>query len=86
MEPKVGWHTNSATRPIMVDGLVKAMDGQLTLFDPQFFAECLTFVRNVRGRPEAQPGCHDDRVMATAIAWQMVQHYTGAPLVATNLP
>ena len=29
----------------------------------------LVFVRNEKGRPEAQEGCHDDLVMALAIAY-----------------
>ena len=31
--------------------------------------ELLTFVRNQRGRPEAQQGAHDDCVIALAIAY-----------------
>jgi phage terminase large subunit len=30
--------------------------------------EMLTFVRNAKGRPEAQNGAHDDCIMALAIA------------------
>jgi hypothetical protein len=87
LERRVGWHTNSSTRPIMIDALVKAVEqSHLKILDPQFYAECLTFVRTPKGRPEAQPGCHDDRLMATAIAWQMRQQYVGAPLIGTNLP
>lgn len=29
----------------------------------------LVFVRNEKGRPEAQKGCHDDLVMALAITY-----------------
>ena len=31
--------------------------------------EMLVFIRNEKGRPEAQEGCHDDLVMALAIAY-----------------
>ena len=29
----------------------------------------IKFIRNEKGRPEAQEGCHDDLVMALAIAY-----------------
>ena len=31
----------------------------------------LTFVRNEKGRPEAQNGAHDDLIMALAIAYDI---------------
>lgn len=83
---KLGWRTSSETRPIMISDLVKATNrGWLKIRDPEFLAECMTFVKNKRGRPEAQAGCHDDRVVAQAIAWQMRQHDSGSvPLMGTN--
>jgi phage terminase large subunit len=45
--------------------------------------ECLSFVRNKRGKPEAQQGCHDDRVMAMAIALQV---WKANPSLVINLP
>lgn len=84
---KLGWVTDRSTRPIMVDSLVKAVNNRnLKVTDPDFYAECLTFTRNEKGKPCAQSGCHDDRIMAAAIAWQMRQRSAGAPLVAVDLP
>jgi hypothetical protein len=78
---KTGWRTTGETRPIMVTDLVKAVNrGYLKVRDPMFLAECMTFVKNRKGRPEAQYGCHDDRVMAQAISWQM------RAAIAQNLP
>jgi hypothetical protein len=37
--------------------------------DPDTLKEMLTFIKNERGRPEAQQGEHDDHVMALAIAY-----------------
>ena len=37
--------------------------------DKETLEEMLVFVRNEKGRPEAQEGCHDDLVMALAIAF-----------------
>lgn len=87
LETKLGWHTNSATRPIMLDQLVKAIhSAHLQVRDLDLLGECLTFVRNEKGRQEAQPGCNDDRIIGTAIAWQMLQKLGCVPIVGTNLP
>ncbi len=87
LEMKLGWHTNQQTRPIMIDQLVKAIcKAYYQVRDPEMLAECLTFVKNQQGRPEAQAGCHDDRVISAAIAWQMRQRSSGVPLDAINLP
>jgi len=85
---KPGWRTSPQTRPIMITDLVRATNqGYLKITDPDFVGECLTFVKNRRGRPEAQTGCHDDRVISAAIAWQMTQHAgMSAPLTGINLP
>lgn len=86
-ETKLGWHTNQQSRPIMIDQLVKAIHkAYYQVRDPEMLAECLTFVKNQQGRPEAQAGCHDDRVMSAAIAWQMRQRSSGVPLDGINLP
>ena len=72
----------------MVTDLVRAIkEGYIKITDPDFVSECLTFVKNRRGRAEAQFGCKDDRVISGAIAWQMTQHAGMAvPLDAVNMP
>ncbi len=83
---RLGWHTNSASRPIMVGDLIQSVaKGFIKPADPDFFSECMTFVRDNKGKAKAQQGCHDDRVMSMAIAVQMRGVVEGAPLVATNL-
>lgn len=71
---RLGWRTDVRTRPVMLDDLARAIrEGTIKLNDAETVQECLTFVRNEKGKPEAQEGCHDDRVMALAIALQVHQ-------------
>ena len=65
-----GFRTTAVTRPVIVSGLVEAMrDGIHLVNDRTTLEEMLTFVRSDKLRPEAEPGAHDDCVMALAIAW-----------------
>ena len=65
-----GFKTTSATRPLLLAGLVEVVrDHSAWLQDRTTLEELLTFVRNQRGRPEAQQGAHDDCVIALAIAY-----------------
>jgi phage terminase large subunit len=67
---KFGFHTNKMTRPIIISELVKLVRENTDLFyDYTTLQEMLTFVRNEKGRPEAQEGAHDDCIMALAIAY-----------------
>jgi phage terminase large subunit len=53
----------------MLAALVQVVREQTdTLMDRATLGELLTFVRNEKGRAEAQYGAHDDLVMALAIA------------------
>lgn len=64
-----GVRTTAQTRPVMLGELVREVrDRPENLVDRATLSELLTFVRNERGRPEAQSGSHDDLVMALAIA------------------
>lgn len=68
-----GWHTNTATRPKMLDDLALAVRQKaITLPSKVLIDEMYTFIRNEKtGKPEAEVGCNDDLVMALAIAWQL---------------
>jgi hypothetical protein len=69
IEMKYGFQTNKITRPIIINELVRiAREQPETLNDEETINEMLVFVKNESGRPEAQVGFHDDRVMALAIA------------------
>jgi len=70
---KYGWHTNTATRPKMLDDLALAIRQKAIKIPSKILIdELYTFVRNEKtGKPEAEVGCHDDLVISLAIAWQM---------------
>jgi len=70
-KPMLGWPTDQATKPILVDDLAAAIaGGHLLIHSSDLVDECLTFVTTNTGSQEAQEGKHDDRVMAAGIAWQ----------------
>jgi hypothetical protein len=70
-----GWHTNSATRPKMLDDLALALRQRAIRISSKILVdELYSFVRNQKtGKPQADRNSHDDLVMALAIAWQMYQ-------------
>ena len=64
-----GFRTDRLTRPVIIAELVRVMREHLELVhDRATLEEMLTFVRNEKMRPEAEPGAHDDCIMALAIA------------------
>ncbi len=70
-KPMLGWPTDQATKPILVDDLAAAIaGGHLLVHSPELVDECFTFVTTDSGSQEAQEGKFDDRVMAAGIAWQ----------------
>lgn len=74
---KLGWDTNTATRPNMQKELKDAIDNQLiTLYDKPTISELFSFIvvqTSSSWKAQAEKNAHDDLVMALAIAWQMYQ-------------
>lgn len=69
-KPSYGFRTTPVTRPVIIADLVRIVRDSVELInDPETLKEMLTFIRNERGRAEAQQGEHDDHVMALAIAY-----------------
>lgn len=67
-----GWMTTVINRQRMLDDLAQAMrERAIDIPSADAIRECFTFVRGETGKPEAQEGCHDDRVMAYAGCLQM---------------
>lgn len=67
---KGGFKTTQITRPIIIAGLVGIMRDNIEVFNSiKYLRESLSFIKNEDGRPEAEQGKHDDRVMAMAIAY-----------------
>ena len=70
MDNSYGFKTTSITRPVIIAELVKIVRESVELINDKLtLEEMLTFVRNEKGRPEAQQGAHDDLVMGLAIAY-----------------
>lgn len=69
---KLGWETNSRTRPIMLGDLIQIINERtLILRSKETLSELRSLIRGRANRPEAQVGTHDDLVMALAVAYQM---------------
>ena len=67
---KYGFQTNKLSRPLIIAGLVQVVREHPEAFnDIQTLEEMLTFVRNEKGKAEAQEGKHDDLIIAAAIAY-----------------
>lgn len=70
MDKSYGFRTTSVTRPVIIAELVKIVRETVELINDKLtLEEMLTFVRNEKGRAEAQEGSHDDLVMGLAIAY-----------------
>lgn len=71
-DERPGWVTDKVTRALMIDYFIDGVEHRsIGLNDRGTFVECLTLVNN-EGKIEAADGKHDDRVIASAIAVQMV--------------
>ncbi|WP_066803358.1 hypothetical protein [Sphingomonas asaccharolytica] len=70
MREELGFYTDVKTRPLIIDELRKDVrDETILLNDPTTIDEMTTFVADPKsGKIEAEVGCHDDTVMALAIA------------------
>lgn len=71
---KLGWDTNTASRPKLIGDWKDAIDKELVrIYDEETIAQHRVFVVNKQGKPEAAKGKHDDAVIAPAVAWQLYQ-------------
>jgi phage terminase large subunit len=69
VQQKYGFRTDRVTRPLIIANLVKIVREESHLInDIPTLNEMLTFVRNEKGKPEAQEGKHDDNIIGLAIA------------------
>lgn len=66
---KYGFRTDKTSRPVIIANLVQLVRENIELInDIHTLEEMLTFVRNEKGRAEAQQGKHDDLIMGLAIS------------------
>lgn len=64
----------------MLDKLAQHLrEGTITVPCEQTVREMRTFVRGDDGKPEAQEGCHDDRVISLGIALEMADRAYDEP-------
>ncbi len=81
LEWRIGFHTNSATKPAAINDLAIALrDGTWIERSATAVGELATYVRTPRGGTEAAAGCHDDMVMTRAIAAYVRRQQPPQPL------
>ena len=82
-----GFRTTAVTRPVILSGLLEAMrEGLEGVSHRTTLEEMLTFVRDGSMRPAAEPGAHDDCIMALAIAWYIRPRQRMAPELRNGAP
>lgn len=68
----LGWKTDMRTKRLMIDDLIKLVrERAIKDKDIVFINEAFSYVRDERGRMNAEEGSHDDVVMSTAIVYQL---------------
>lgn len=73
--PVLGWVTSVATRGPLLEGLASAVRNfAIDIYSAETVREMFMFVRGEDGKPAAQEGAHDDRVIATAISLAIAPH------------
>lgn len=72
----LGWDTTAETRMPMLDEVgMLVRKGELSVPSKDVVREMVTFVVWEDGKPAAEEGCHDDRVIALGIAVQMAREH-----------
>ncbi len=64
---QLGFSTNSTSRKPMLDNLLVQVNLYEGIWTTRFLQQCLTFVRNDMGKPDAMEGKHDDDIIANGI-------------------
>ena len=74
---KMGWNTNSATRPIMLTGVEEVVNNHLvTVYDKETVLQMFSFVKKKTTsgwKAQAETGAKDDHIMSLAGVWQLYQ-------------
>ena len=68
-----GWKTTSATRPFALAALKAVFFRKNSGFPAALLNEMFSFIRNVKGKPEAMAGKTDDVVMSASIGYAVLQ-------------
>lgn len=73
MTQKIGWQTTIRTKPFMIDKLAEFIrEFHLGIYSDLIIGEAFTYIIEDNGKTNAQPGTHDDTIMATAIMLQLL--------------
>lgn len=76
MTKSLGFQTNRQTKPLIIDHMASCIRERLIeTKDKEFVSECITYIREEDGGTNAQLGCYDDLVMASAIALFVLSNY-----------
>lgn len=76
MTKELGFLTNRKTKPLIIDHMASLIrENLIKTKDKALISECITYVREDDGATNAQEGCHDDLVMASAIALFVLSNY-----------
>lgn len=71
---RLGWRTTQATKPMIIGHLKNAIENDdINLASPRIIHECMDYVADDNGRTNAISGSHDDTVIATAIALEVLR-------------
>lgn len=80
MPLRYGFHTNVATKPMIITSLVKIIrEGLYTERDQDCLDEYLSYERRQNGSYGAIAGCHDDLLMTRAIGLHIIFHEMDIP-------
>ncbi|MED1948986.1 hypothetical protein [Brevibacillus centrosporus] len=82
---QVGFQTTRKTKPLIIDHLAYCIrEGEIETNDETLIKECITYVREDDGSTNAQEGCFDDGVMASAIALFVLSNYISEYFTASE--
>jgi len=88
-EERFGWTTNKKTRPLMLDGLSEALlKREIVVYDEDTIKEHMSFIRSEKTPhyPSAITGKNDDRVIALAGCWQVIQLVSNEDVNKVKVP
>ena len=85
MTKKLGWYTDSRSKPFMIDKLAEYVrENYLGIYSDLIIGELFTYVIDDKGSTNAQPGCYDDTVMALGILLQVMLEGKGEDFIPEN--
>lgn len=80
-----GFRTDRITRPLILAELQRIFEEEIEkITDIDILKEALTFIKNEKGRAEAQEGCLDDLIMGTAITYYIASQQTTSRIYPTG--